>query len=191
MTPTQGRAFLVVAIEGSFTGAAKRLNLSQPSVTTQVGLIERQYKVELFHRIGRGVRLTPAGNALLPTVRRLFTSLDEATAYLEDLRGQRQGYLRVGSYTPHRFIVLVARYKKRFPGASISVEFANSQALAKKVLNYELDVAVTAREDALPSFHSLAFTSDTLIVWAPRVSGWTGLRPFWVRELKTKEFVTS
>ena len=117
MTPTQARAFLAVAIEGSFTGAAKRLNLSQPSVTTQVGLLERQYKVELFHRIGRGVRLTPAGNALLPTVRRLFTSLDEATAYLEDLRGQRQGYLRVGSYTPHRFIVLVSRYKKRFPGA--------------------------------------------------------------------------
>ena len=68
MTPTQGRAFLAVAIEGSFTGAAKRLNLSQPSVTTQVGLLERQYKVELFHRIGRG----------------------EATAYLEDLRGQRR-----------------------------------------------------------------------------------------------------
>ena len=98
MTPTQARAFLAVAIEGSFTGAAKRLNLSQPSVTTQVGLLERQYKVELFHRIGRGVRLTPAGNALLPTVRRLFTSLDEATAYLEDLRGQRQGHLRLGSY---------------------------------------------------------------------------------------------
>ena len=51
--------------------------------------IERQYKVELFHRIGRGVRLTQAGTALLPMVRRLFTSLDEATAYLQDLRGPR------------------------------------------------------------------------------------------------------
>src|ERR1700730_6977330 len=69
MTPTQARAFLAVAIEGSFTGAAKRLNVSQPSITTQVGLIERQYKVELFHRIGRGVRLTPAGTALLSATR--------------------------------------------------------------------------------------------------------------------------
>ena len=101
MTPTQARAFLGVAIEGSFTGAAKRLNVSQPSVTAQVGLIERQYKVELFHRIGRGVQLTPAATALLPMVRRLFTSLDEATVYLQDLRGQRQGYLRLGSYTPN------------------------------------------------------------------------------------------
>ena len=46
MTPTQARAFLAVAIEGSFTGAAKRLNLSQPSVTTQVGLFERQYPAD-------------------------------------------------------------------------------------------------------------------------------------------------
>src|SRR6202030_4564805 len=102
MTPTQARAFLAVAIEGSFTGAAKRLNLSQPSVTTQVGLLERQYKVELFHRIGRGVRLTPAGNALLPTVRRLFTSLDEATTDREDLLREHQGYLRWRSYTRAR-----------------------------------------------------------------------------------------
>src|SRR6202022_1019030 len=125
MTPTQARAFLAVAIEGSFTDAAKRCNVSQPSITTQVGLIERQYKVELFHRIGRGVRLTPAGTALLPMVRRLFTSLDEATAYLQDLRGQRQGYLRLGSYTPNRFMVLAARYKKGFPGFSIWVGFGN------------------------------------------------------------------
>ena len=162
MTPTQARAFLAVAMEGSFTGAAKRLNVSQPSVTAQIGLIERHYKVELFHRVGRGVRLTPVAAALLPMVCRLFASLDEATAYLQDLRGQRQGYLRVGSYTPNRFIILVARYKKRFPGASIQVEFANSRVLAKKVLDYELDLAVTAREYGMPSFHSLAFACDTL-----------------------------
>jgi LysR family transcriptional regulator, low CO2-responsive transcriptional regulator len=185
MTPTQARAFLAVAVEGSFTGAAKRLNVSQPSVTTHIGLLEQAYKVELFHRIGRGVRLTPTGSALLPMVRRLFTSLDEATAYLQDLRGQRQGYLRVGSYTPNRFMVLVARYKKRYPGVSIWIEFSNSRVLAKKVLNYELDVAVTAKEYALlPSFHSLSFASDPLIVVAPKGSSWGRRRSISLEELK-------
>jgi DNA-binding transcriptional LysR family regulator len=61
MTPTQARAFLAVAIEGSFSAGARRLNVSQPTVTSQVAAIERQYKVELFHRMGRGVRLTGAG----------------------------------------------------------------------------------------------------------------------------------
>jgi DNA-binding transcriptional LysR family regulator len=189
MTPTQARAFLAVAMEGSFTGAAKRLNVSQPSVTTQVGSIERHYKVELFHRVGRGIRLTPVAAALLPIVRRSFASLDEATSYLQDLRGQKQGYLRVGSYTPHRFIILVARYKKRFPGASIQVEFANSRVLAKKVINYELDLAVTAREYAMPSFHSLAFASNTLVVVAARGSAWERRRSISVEELKRQVVV--
>src|SRR6202011_5808248 len=77
----------------------------------------------------------------------------------------------------------------RFPGASIWVEFANSQALAKKVLNYELDVAVTARENALPSFHSLAFTSDSLIVLAPKGLAWERLRSISVKELKRQVIV--
>jgi aminoethylphosphonate catabolism LysR family transcriptional regulator len=189
MTPTQARAFLAVATEGSFSGAAKRLNVSQPSVTTQVGSVERHYKVELFHRTGRGVQLSPAGTALLPMVRRLFTSLDEATAYLEDVRGQRHGYIRVGSYTPHRFIVLAARYKERFPGVAISVEFANSRVLAGKVLNYELDVAVTAREVVLSSFHALPFATDPLVAIARKGSAWERRRSIAVEELKRQVLV--
>ena len=69
-------------------------------------------------------------------------------------------------------MALVARYKKRFPGTSIWVEFGNSGVMAKKVLNYELDLAVTAREYVLPSFHSLAFSSHSLIVMAQKGSGW-------------------
>src|SRR5947209_18998384 len=123
MTPTRkaarfSRLQSKAALPAPRSGSTSASQASQP----RSGLLEREYKVELFHRIGRGVRLTPAGAALLPMVRRLFASLDEATAYLQDLRGQRQGHLRVGSYTPHRFIGLVARYKKRFPGASICVE---------------------------------------------------------------------
>jgi DNA-binding transcriptional LysR family regulator len=57
------------------------------------------------------------------------------------------------------------------------------------VLNYELDVAVTARENVLPSFHSLAFTSDTLIVLAPKGSGWERRRSISVKELKRQVIV--
>ena len=58
MTPAQARAFHAVAVEGSFTAAAKSLHLSQPTLTHQVKLIETRYKVELLHRTSRGARLT-------------------------------------------------------------------------------------------------------------------------------------
>jgi LysR family transcriptional regulator, low CO2-responsive transcriptional regulator len=184
MTPAQARAFLAVAIEGSFTAAARRINVSQPTVTSQVGSIEKKYKVELFHRTGRGARLTAAGSTLLPILRRMFASFDEAVAYLEDLRGLRQGHLRVGSYGPYDVAALVARYKQRFPALSISVDLANSRTLAQKLLNYELDVALLDRIDDHPEFHVFPFRAPTLVVIAPKTAAWAGRRSISVEELK-------
>ena len=84
MTPAQARAFHAVAVEGSFTAAAKLLNLSQPTLTHQVKLIESRYKVELFHRTSRGARLTATGAELLAIVRRMFSDYDEAVAFLRE-----------------------------------------------------------------------------------------------------------
>jgi aminoethylphosphonate catabolism LysR family transcriptional regulator len=183
MTPAQARAFLAVATEGSFTAAARRLNVSQPTVTSQVGLIEKLYKVELFHRHGRGVRLTSAGSALLPIVRRMFASFEEAVAHLEDFRGLRQGQLRVGSYGPFDVAALVTRYRKRFPMLSISVDFGNSRILAEKLLNYDLDVAVLDRIDPHPEFRVLPFRSPILVVIAPKTASWAGRKSISVEEL--------
>ena len=180
MTPAQARAFLAVAVEGSFTAAARRLNVSQPTVTSQVGLIEKRYRIELFHRTGRGVRLTSAGVALLPILRRMFASFEEALAYLDDLRGLRQGHLRVGSYGPYDVTALVARYRKRFPALSVSVDFANSRILAEKLLNYDLDVAVLASTERREEFLAMPFRQPQLIAIAPRNETWSkrdNLRP--------------
>ncbi len=184
MTPAQARAFLAVATEGSFTAAARRLNVSQPTITSQVGLIEKLYKVELFHRQGRGVRLTSAGAALLPILRRMFASFEEAIAYLEDFRGLRQGHLHVGSYGPFDVAALVARYRERFPTLSISVDFGNSRTLADKLLNYDLDVAVLDRIDPHPEFHVLPFRTPVLVGIAPKTAAWTRRKSISVEELK-------
>jgi aminoethylphosphonate catabolism LysR family transcriptional regulator len=184
MTPAQARAFVAVASEGSFTADARRLNVSQPTITSQVGLIEKLYNVELFHRQGRGVRLTSAGSALLPILRRMFASFEEAVAYLEDFRGMRQGFLRVGSYGAFDVAALVARYRARFPTLTISVDFANSRTLADKLLNYDLDVAVLDRIDPHPEFHVLPFRTPVLVAIAPKTAAWAGRKSITVEELK-------
>jgi aminoethylphosphonate catabolism LysR family transcriptional regulator len=184
MTPTQARAFLAVAVEGSFTAAARHLHVSQPTITNQVGQIEKRYKVELFHRSGRGVRLTTAGAVLLPIVRRMFASFEEGIAYLEDIKGLRQGQLRVGSYGANHVTLLVALYRRRFPAIVISVDIANSNTLAEKLLRYELDVAVLDRMDHHPEFQVLPFRTPPLIVIAPRIAPWSDRRSISVDELK-------
>jgi LysR family transcriptional regulator, low CO2-responsive transcriptional regulator len=173
MTPSQARAFRAVAVEGSFTAAAKALNLSQPTLTTQVNLIEKRYNVELFHRSSRGVRLTSAGTHLLSIVRRMFNSYDEAIAYLEEVHGMRRGHLRVGSYGPYDVTGMLARYNERHPGIQISLAFANSRELANRLLDYDIDVGIYGRLEPLDEFVSIPFSQPRLIVIAPRNAVWS------------------
>jgi len=172
MTPSQARAFQAVAVEGSFTAAAKALGVSQPTVTNQVRMIEARYKVELFHRSSRGVRLSPVGADLLIFVRRMFGSYDEAVSFLREAQGMRQGHLRIGSYGPYGIIPMMARFRSRYPELTITIVFANSRDLAAQLLRYDLDVAVMASIDHHPEFHILPFSLPPLIAIAPGTARW-------------------
>ena len=66
MSTAKMRAFLAVARHGSFSAGARALGLSQPTLTTQVQSMERQYNLELFHRRGRRIELSDVGRQLLP-----------------------------------------------------------------------------------------------------------------------------
>jgi aminoethylphosphonate catabolism LysR family transcriptional regulator len=189
MTPTQARAFLAVALKGSFSAAARGLRVSQPTVTNQVKQIERHYDVELFYRSGRGASLTPTGEALLPRIRTMFNSFEEANTFLDDLKGKRRGHLQIGSYGPYDVMNIVGRYRQRFPAVTLSVDFINSESLAEKLLNYELDVAVLGRIKRQPKFHTLPFSQPPLVVIAPRDSRWIGRQSVSAADLKDEIIV--
>ncbi|MBM3566228.1 MAG: LysR family transcriptional regulator [Alphaproteobacteria bacterium] len=189
MTPAQARAFQAVALEGSFTAAARSLRVSQPTVTNQVKQLETHYEVELFHRSGRGVRLTRTGEELLSIVRRMFGSYQEATEFLQATQGMRRGHLRVGSYGPYDVIKMVARFKQRHPAIEVSLAFANSRFLGKKLLDYDLDVAVFSRIEYHPEFHVLPFNRPPLVVIAPRNGAWESETSIAIAELKGHRLV--
>ena len=67
MLYTALRSFHAVASHSGFSSAARALNISQPTLSSQVKGLEIRYDVELFSRIGREVRLTPAGQNLYQT----------------------------------------------------------------------------------------------------------------------------
>ena len=189
MTPAQARAFQAVALEGSFTAAARSLRVSQPTVTNQVKQLETHYGVGLFHRSGRGVRLTRTGEELLAIVRRMFGSYQEATEYLQATQGMRRGHLRVGSYGPYDVIKMVARFKRRYPAIQVSTAFANSRFLGKKLLDYDLDVAVFSRIEYHPEFHVLPFSRPPLVVIAPRNGVWENESSISIAELEGHQLI--
>ena len=189
MTPAQARAFQAVALEASFTAAARALRVSQPTVTNQVKQLEQHYKVELFHRSGRGVFLTQTGEELLSIVRRMFGSYREAVEYLQATQGMRRGYLRLGSYGPYDATRMLARFKRRFPAIQSSIAFGNSRTLGKQLLEYELDAGVVGRIEYHPEFHILPFSRPPLILIAPLDSAWRNRREVTPTQLEGHRFI--
>src|SRR5262245_21492019 len=119
------RYFLAVAEEQSFTRAAGKLNVTQPTLSHQIRELEGQLNLVLFDRVGRRVKLTAAGEMLLPHARRVMRELMEAQTALDELHGLNRGSLRVGIVQTVNACVIpeiVARFSEAHPGIHVACQ---------------------------------------------------------------------
>ena len=89
--------FVTVADLGSVRKAAEQVGLAQPALTSLLQDLETLLGAPLFERHARGMRLTPLGQELLPTARRMLSTLDDAAEQAAALQTQTQGVVRVGA----------------------------------------------------------------------------------------------
>jgi DNA-binding transcriptional ArsR family regulator len=113
MTPTQLRAFHLVAEAGSFSAAARASGLSQPNLSGQVTALEKAYGVHLFDRRGRTVTPTETGRQLHGVTTRLFALQDEAQALLLGEQALTRGHLRIAADSAHHVPI------QRMPNVSL------------------------------------------------------------------------
>ncbi|MDR0278569.1 MAG: LysR family transcriptional regulator [Paucimonas sp.] len=144
MLSSELKAFYRVARLGSITLAAKKLGLSQPTVTTQIRNLESHYGVELFYRGGRRLALSEEGARLLPMVRDLLQKEADIEFFLRN-SGQQQGALRVAATAPYYILDLVKIFRERLPQVEVSVEIGNSQQVLELLEEYRVDVAASSQ----------------------------------------------
>ena len=189
MSSTHARAFHAVATAGSFTAAAKALNVSQPTVTTQVKALEELYGVELFYRHARGVTLTSTGRRLLDHLRHMYARQQEAIEYLEAVQGLRTGSLRLGAYGPYEVVEILAEFNRRYPGLEVSVRFANSATLQDDLLEHHLDVAVFGCLDQRPEIYSQAYRWSRLAVIVSKSHPWAKRKSVSLKDLARQHLI--
>ena len=123
------RYFVAVAEELHFTRAAERLFISQPALSKQIRMLERQLGAPLFLRGGEGVRLTPVGAALLPHAREVLAAWDLGWAAAEQAKSAQASTLVAGMSTSPGRGGLLAAIRSRFsdlqPAATVELRQAS------------------------------------------------------------------
>jgi LysR family cyn operon transcriptional activator len=116
------RYFLAVADAAHFTRAATKLHVTQPTLSHQIRQLEGQLNLQLFDRVGRRVKLTAAGETLLPHARKVLQELEQAQTALTELHGLKRGLLRVGIVQTVNTCVIpeiVARFSAEHAGIRV------------------------------------------------------------------------
>jgi DNA-binding transcriptional LysR family regulator len=140
----QLRAFLQVANTRHFGKAAAALRITQPALTQRIQALERELGVQLLTRSAREVRLTPAGEILLPYATNLIQVEDRAIRDLADNASGRTGKLRV-AYLLHGDIGtqgrIVAEFRRRYRDVAVETSMAYSSSNLENLVKGEIDVA--------------------------------------------------
>lgn len=138
--------FTVIAEEGSFTGAAERLLVAQPSLSQQIATLEAELGGPLLERLPRGVRLTPAGQAFLPEARAAISHAERARSAVRMALGLEAGSLEIAVLTSTAAGILpwvLRRWQEEHPEIEVGLrEFAHRRALDDSVRDGLGDMAV-------------------------------------------------
>jgi len=166
MSTARLRTFLAVARHASFSAGARTIGLSQPTATTQIQGLEREFNVELLHRRGRRIELTTVGRALLPIAQQLAVLESEALNLLRDSGQLNRGQLKIGAVGPFHVIEMVDRYRRDYPQIEVSIRIGNSASVLADLQNYVIDVGVLAGLHEDPAFVAERYARHPVILFA-------------------------
>jgi len=125
-----------VAETGSFTGAGRKLHVSQSAISRQILLLEDELREPLFLRHGRRIRITPAGDALVSLSRRVFSDVKETITLIGESQQVLTGTLRLaGGMTVclYVFPVLLKEYRRSHPKVDVKLITGNTQRLLQEL----------------------------------------------------------
>lgn len=165
-TLRQLEVFLAVARSESVSRAAAELGMSQSAVSGALSDLETQFDIRLFDRIGKRVQLSPLGHSLRPRCDALH---EQALELEQAFTGESEiGLLRVGAtLTIGNYVTvpLMARFMREHPGARVTLEVANTAEVARKVVNFEIDVGLIEGELHAPELDVVPWRADELVVF--------------------------
>ncbi len=179
----QLRAFHAVAELGGFSTAARKIGLTQPALTVQVKALEKDFQVQLFDRVNRGIKLTDAGETLHALTRRYFAIETEAEEFLKSVGAFRSGQIRIAADGPYHVIPLLARIREEMPEMDVNVSFGNSNMVLEALVNYDAHIGVSSSEEFDDRFTVLSESQHPIILIVPQTHEWASVKSLSIKSL--------
>jgi len=162
------RAFHVIATEGSISRAARRLNVSQPTLSQQLKALEGRHQASLFDGRKPPLRLTAFGQQLFDLTQKLFVTSQDIDDLLSDPEGRMTADLRLGSDSPFFAVRLAAAIRHRIPSTAIRVRIGNAVETFSWLRERQIDVGIVSDPPGDNAFAYEPLFSDRLVMAVPK-----------------------
>jgi len=167
VTLDQLAAFVAVAERQHLTQAAAALNLSTSAVSSAIKALETAHGVALFHRVGRGIEMTPAGRRFLPEARDMLARARGTARLLDELAGTAHGVIELQAsqtianyWLPPRLM----RFHSEHPGIEIKLQLGNTTTVTEAVISGAAELGFIEGTIDEPALASQRVASDRLMI---------------------------
>jgi DNA-binding transcriptional LysR family regulator len=185
--------FVTIARLGSFTRAADHLYMTQPTISQQLAALEGQIGTALIERDTRQMRLTPAGDVLLPLAEKLLAGAQEAIESARAAAGLADRTLRLGvGHTLATYLLptLLSRYQTQFPDHTVRITVGNTAELLTLVAARETELALVGLPADHPDILATSFRDDRLLVIVAPGDAWAGRSDVAIEEVRQRTLLT-
>jgi LysR family hydrogen peroxide-inducible transcriptional activator len=166
----QLRYFVAVAEEGSFSQAAEREHVSQPSLSQQIQKLEDELNQKLFDRLPRAVVLTEAGQRLLDYARQILSGIADARRSVAAVEQEVAGRLSVGAVPSIALYVLprlIRRFQQRYPKVTFELFEDTTDKLAQRLEDGTLEVVLASGGDEPATLERYSLGDEPLLLLVP------------------------
>jgi DNA-binding transcriptional LysR family regulator len=185
--------FKTIARLRNFTRAAEHLHMTQPTVSQQLAALEAALGTPLVERDTRRLRLTAAGEALLPYAEKIIALSGEAVEAVRAAAGLEASTLRLGvGHTLATYLLpeLLSRFRDHFPRYRAKISVGNTGDLLGLLAADSIDLALVGSPAVHAEIFTQPFMHDTLVVIVAPDDGWASRAEVEPAELLTRVFLT-
>ena len=166
----QLKYFIAVVETGSFSKAAKRCFVAQPSLSQQIIKLEKEIGHKLFDRLGKNVVLTDAGHTLLPSAKNIINESNEIKHRISDESLHSKGTLSVGiipTIAPYILPICLRKFKEHNPNAVIKISENLTDRLIEQLIKFNIDIAIMSLPINNKLISNKVLFEDPLVLSAP------------------------